>query len=70
MSLQKSVKTKREDAQLTQEELAKRAHVSRQTIALIETAKRKEISAKTARALSKAFGCSVDELLEFKAKKS
>jgi transcriptional regulator with XRE-family HTH domain len=58
------LKQLRDDAKLTQEELAKRAKVARSYVALIEAGRKKNPSLDILKRLARALGVSVTELLE------
>lgn len=56
------VKEIRESLGMTQEELAAKAHISRVALANIERGKTKSVMAKTLFALTKALGCTAEDL--------
>jgi transcriptional regulator with XRE-family HTH domain len=58
------LKQLRDDAKMTQEELAKRAKVARSYVALIEAGRKKNPSLDILKRLARALGVSVAELLE------
>jgi transcriptional regulator with XRE-family HTH domain len=58
------IRAAREDAHLTQEEVAKRAKVARSYVALIEAGYKKNPSLEILKRLARALGVPVGELLE------
>jgi transcriptional regulator with XRE-family HTH domain len=58
------IRQRREAANLTQEELAKRAKVARSYVALIEAGHKKNPSLEILKRLARALGVPVTELLE------
>lgn len=52
----------RKNKKMTQQDLAKKAGISRVTLSLLETGKQKGTSTKTILAIAKALGVSVDAL--------
>ena len=57
-----NIKDLRKQHNLTQEQLAEKAGVSRLTIINLETGKVDNVSGKTLKSLSDALGCTIDDL--------
>ena len=60
--MQNRFKEKREEMNMTQEELAEKSNVSRQTISLIENNSLNNITSKTMVKLAKALNCDVGDI--------
>ena len=56
------IKERREELKMTQEELAKKSGVSRQTISSIETGKYENVLVGTLAAIATALGTTVDKI--------
>ncbi len=56
------IKERREELKMTQEELAQRSGVSRQTISSIETGKYENVLVGTLAAIANALGTTVDKI--------
>ena len=57
------IKERREELKMTQEELAQKSGVSRQTISSIETGKYENVLVGTLAAIATALGTTVDKIL-------
>ena len=60
--MQNALKQKREELKLTQEELAKKSNVSRQTISQIENNSLDNIESKTMFKLANALNCDIGDI--------
>ena len=70
MSLRVALRALRRRSGLTQHGLARKAGVSRHTIALVEEGKRLVVGSDTLRALARALGVTTDEILGSRRKKN
>jgi transcriptional regulator with XRE-family HTH domain len=57
------IKKRREELKMSQDELAEKAGISRQTVSAIETGKYENVMIGTLKAIARALGCELDFFL-------
>lgn len=60
--MQNKIKARREELRMTQEELAEKANISRQTVHVLETGKAENVLMSTMIAIARALKSTVDEI--------
>lgn len=60
--MENKIKAKREELRMTQEELAEKANISRQTVHALETGKAGNVLMSTMMAIARALDSKVDEI--------